>query len=472
MPDPTPISNARTALAYARSERNALIAEVSAAQAEVQQLARTVPSNDQRLTALRDRQQSLKAQLSDAHTTVRAAQSALNHQIIGFLGAGVGDSDFTSLTASLPIAFFPVRIETRFFATPGQGGQLRIRVYPDEILANSHEPGLTTAERAAGTAYWTAAAGGEKLDAWKDLTTGRSSQRAAYIAAVLDPSKGAPPPPDRPGTWSQPVEAPLLPDRWVGIAYRGGQEVRRAVSSPVVEPLVLTFNPNQDPADRTVLSDQLAIGNDLLWTLDYDRAQQAGMALTLPVDGQDVVDGFDRLLVFGVKSSMTPDVAAQSLAALFQNHHYTRGLAFVRQGTPTNNTSDGPSGYPPPDPDGSRSFKVERGAPLPTAGSDGPAFFHALGLDPALANHLDGAQITEQASAEAMNQAMWPVTMGYFLEQMMAPAFDDATIDRVRDYYARYVRGRGPLPAFRIGDVPYGVLPVTSLALWHADPNA
>jgi len=471
MPDPTPISNARTALAYARSERNALIAEVSAAQAEVQQLARTVPSNDQRLTALRDRQQSLKAQLSDAHTTVRAAQSALNHQIIGFLGGGEGDSDFTSLTASLPIALFPVRIETRFFATPGQGGQLRIRVYPDEILANSHEPGLTTAERAAGTAYWAASAGGEKLEAWKDLNTGRSSQRAAYIAAVLDPSKGAPPPPDRPGTWSQPVEAPLLPDRWVGIAYRGGQEVRRAVSSPVVEPLVLTFNPNQDPADRTVISDQLAIGNDLLWTLDYDRAQKAGMAFSMPVVAQDLIDGFDRLLVFGVKPSITPDAAAQALANLFQNHHYTRGLAFVPQGTPTNNTSDGPSGYPTPDPDGSRGFNVERGAPLATPSSDGTAFCRALALDPSLADHVDGAQLTEQASAEAMNQAMWPVTLGYFLEHMMAPAFDDSVIDSVRDHYARFVRGRGPLPAFRVGAVPYGLLPATSLAMWKADPN-
>ena len=161
-----------------------------------------------------------------------------------------------------------------------------------------------------------------------------------------------------PDTWSRPIEAPLLPDRWIAIAYRGGQEIHRAVSSPVVEPLVLTLNPNQDPTDRTVLSDQLTIGNDLLWTLDYDRAQQAGMAFAMEVDGQDLLDGFDRLLVFGVKSSVTPDVASQSIADLFQNHHYTRGLAFVPQGTPTNNTSDGPSGYPPPDPDGTRSLQL------------------------------------------------------------------------------------------------------------------
>src|SRR5262249_26393752 len=157
------------------------------------------------------------------------------------------------------------------------------------------------------------------LAAWRDLITGRSPQRAAYIAAVLDPSNDGPPPADRPDTWSQPIEAPLLPDRWIAIAYRNGHEIHRALSSAVVEPLVLTLNPNQDPADRTVLSDKLTIGNDLLWTLDYERAKQAGMAFDMPVTAQDLLDGFDRLLVFGVKSSMTPDVASQAIAGLFQN---------------------------------------------------------------------------------------------------------------------------------------------------------
>lgn len=471
MPDRTPLTEARAALAAARANRDALLARVAAVATQGQQLARTLPPNDERLAAFKEREQSLNAQLTDSHAAVRFSQTDLNRQIVGFLGQA-GDSDFASLSADLPIALFPVRVETRFFAVAGRGGELRIRVYPDEILANSHEPGLTPAEKAAGAAYWKASATGETLAAWRDLITGRSPQRAAYIAAALDPSDAGTPPPDRPATWSQPIEAPLLPDRWIAIAYRGGQEIHRAVSSPVVEPLVLTLNPNQDPTDRTVLSDQLTIGNDLLWTLDYDRAQQAGMAFAMRVDGQDLLDGFDRLLVFGVKSSLTPDVASQGVADLFRNHHYTRGLAFVPQGTPTNNTSDGPSGYPAPDPDGSRSFAAERGKPLATPTSDGTAFFRAFGLDTALANHIDGAQLTEQASAQAMNQAMWPVTLGYFLEHMMAPAFDDGTIDNVREFYARHVRGRGPLPAFRVGAVPYGVLPATSLSLWKADPDS
>src|SRR5262249_22709216 len=117
-------------------------------------------------------------------------------------------------------------------------------------------------------------------------------------------------------------------------------------------------------------------------------------------------------------------------------------------------------------------FAIERGAPLATPASDGTAFFHAFGLDPKLANHVDGAQLTEQASAQAMNAAMWPVTLGYFLEHLMEPTFDDATVDEVRAYYSAYSRGGGPLPAFRVGSNPYGVLPATSLSLWHADANS
>ena len=44
-----------------------------------------------------------------------------------------------------------------------------------------------------------------------------------------------------------------LPDEWVAIAYRGGREIARATSSPVTQPLQLTFRPDisdTDPSAR------------------------------------------------------------------------------------------------------------------------------------------------------------------------------------------------------------------------------
>src|SRR4051812_32589117 len=54
-----------------------------------------------------------------------------------------------------PLALFPVRLETRFFAQADGATELRVRVYPDKIHLDSHEPELTPAEKEWGEHYWT-----------------------------------------------------------------------------------------------------------------------------------------------------------------------------------------------------------------------------------------------------------------------------------------------------------------------------
>src|SRR5262249_674566 len=219
-------------------------------------------------------------------------------------------------------------------------------------------------------------------------------------------------------------------------------------------------------------ADGFLMADDLVWTVHFDRAKTAGMALEMPLDGDDMQQGFTRLLVVGVKSTLTPQQGSDRLAALIENHHYTRGMAFVRQGTPTNNTRDKRSGYPPPDPNGEASFKLERQSRELPIDSNGPRFMRVLGVQNELAEHLDFACLTEQKSARAMNEALFPVTLGYFLEEMMRPQFDAGTVDAARSYFKEQVRARGHYPAFRVGSNPYGVLPVTSLSRWQPDRNA
>ena len=69
---------------------------------------------------------------------------------------------------------------------------------------------------------------------------------------------------------------------------------------------------------------------------------------------------------------------------------------------------------------------------------------------------------TDICDARAMNVALWPGTLGYFMDSMMPPVFADRTVEEARDFFTRHVIARGPIPALRIGRQPYGILPATA----------
>ncbi len=399
------------------------------------------------------------------YTDRQTASARLSQAIGAFLGADPS-TDVGRLDARYPIGLFPVRIETRF---DSPSSSIRIRVYPDEILADAHDPSITTDEHALGQRFWIESASLDPATAWQQLVGATTPQRAAWLVIATDPSSTTPPV-IRTQTWARAVQAPVLPDRWTAIAYRGGVEIASASSTPVVEPLALTVDPSAPTAGNIDISGGLGLTLDpaVVWTVDYTQAVAAGMAFALPLSAADYAVGCDRLLVFGVKGSLDPATTASAVEQLFDAQHYSRGLAFVSQGTPTNDSRAAPSGYPPADPNGSVSFAVERGPSLATAGGDGVLWAQAFGLSSDAVAHVQGADRTEQQSAAAMTRALFGATWGYFLDTMLAPSVPTATVDAVREYMVDAVRARGPLPPFRVGGVPYGVLPVSSLTRWPA----
>src|SRR5262249_2389459 len=166
-----------------------------------------------------------------------------------------------------------------------------------------------------------------------------------------------------------------------------------------------------DPtAPVTITDEQPAIDDGMRWMIDFDRAEQVGMALRLTVPIPPTVD---LLLVTGVSArDRSADLAAQLDA-----HHYTDGLAFLPAGTPTNNTAAGRTLYRGPDPARLSSYAVEVSPDPVEPGSAGDVMRWALGVD-AFA-HVPGAHDTEEHAASAMAVALWPVTWGYFLAQMI-----------------------------------------------------
>jgi hypothetical protein len=373
----------------------------------------------------------------------------------------------TSPDAHYPVALLPLRLETRF-----AGSLLRVRLYPDEIFADTHETGLTDDEARDGAAYVAAIGAAGEAANWAAMVSRYGAPRGAWIA--LASSQGLPA--ARASSWTRAAQA-LLPDSWVVRAYQGGTTFTAAIAN-VRQPLALTVSPTR--GTQVPLSDTLTIDADLEWTMHFDAAVAAGMAVEIDLTKPDLLaTGAPPPIAAGLPVDVVvvgvvdqaPDAGASQLHELLDAQHYTRGIAFPAPGTPTSNTDAGPAGYPVADPGGIQSFAVERQAPLATSGdgSDGSRFAAAFGLAPnageklAVVEHVDGAARTQEAGARAMNGALWPATLGYFMQQMMAPKFTAADIEGARQYFLANVRPGGPLPLLRAGRVPYGVLPAVSL---------
>jgi hypothetical protein len=483
------ITRLRAERAAALESRGSAADGLARADAALAEAARLGVSDDDRAGLERERARALSA-LQSARGEERRARDAIGEAVAQLEESPI--DRIGRLDARYPVAFFPVRIETRFVrAAAGReargADELLVRIYPDGLLAQAHEPLLTQVEVEAGEAYWQRDFDGmPEAESWTLLLGETDAQRAAWIVEQTTPlnldalAAGGvdpvfPPQEVRPPGWHRPPEAPILPERWIVTTYRDGARREQVVSSSVREGLALTPRMSADGDDPAlddaidVSGDGLRIEPDLRWAYDFDEAVAAGMAVRVPLTAEDLAHGFSTVLVVGVRTTGDAETGAGELETLLDGHRFSRGLAFVPQGGQTNNSADAPSAYPEADPAGSVSFAIARGAPLAAEGTDGYRFMRALGLDIAAADHLAGSERDEQTRARAMVDALWPATIGYFLTQLMAPEVDDATRDALRTYMRDHVRARGPFPAFRVGDVPYGLLPVGALGRWEAD---
>src|SRR5262245_12920561 len=287
----------------------------------------------------------------------------------------------------LPLVLLPVRLETRFF-TSAPFFELRVRIFPDKIHLDSHEPDLTADEQTWGQHYWTqnwlaASDATATADAWRQLADRFGAHRAAWIVRVLTPANASQRPTGpalqtltvppvfpaitvapTPEAWRHAPQARLMPDRWVAVLHSAGGVAVTATGKDIHGPLAVGPNPQAPAPDAAteaaiVAGEQLAIDPGMKWMTDFNEAESIGMALRIPLTPAILSAGIDSVLVFGVTRSLTVADTAKQLADLLDAHHYTDGLAFVRPGTPTNNTDDRRSGYDSNDPGHQRSFAIE-----------------------------------------------------------------------------------------------------------------
>ena len=336
----------------------------------------------------------------------------------------------------------------------------------------------TPAELDAARATLTAAVGAARADQLiaedvpfnlSDVPAPPATKASVAVATVY--LVFPPDPPTKPVSWTEAPHVAAFPDRFVVLGYRGGEQVLEALGGPITLPLYVGPDPSADPDDAIhPVGADLVVPDELSWLVDFDAAVAAGMGIAVDLSSADAELGFDRLLVLGVSLAADATKSAATLGELLTHHRIGRaGLSLIPQGTPAHNVAGATSGYTRLD-DADQSFADRQAVPLfsptsdPNQAADGQWLATALGIDPSIldAVHASGGQ--DQARARAMQRALWPATLGYWLDKLLAPTFDDQTVADIRTYFTSYVRGRGALPAVRIGGQPYGVLPTTAFS--------
>ena len=267
--------------------------------------------------------------------------------------------------------------------------------------------------------------------------------------------------------WAEMPRCRILPERLV-LRLERGDNAREQLGNPIPADLALGPDPMADAEDQLHSEDgTLKVPDELAWMFDFDRAVKVGMGFRVPLDRTEARAGFDRVYVLGVRLSDEPEETAAKLTELLDHHHRsTTGFALLPQGAPTNNTGEDRSAHVA-DEETETTFdrylgdSVDLTATDPLERPDGQWLVDLLGLEPERFEDAPGASGRDQTEARAMNAALWPATLGYYLEAMLSEVFDEETVEATRDFFEAHVIARGIVPAIRIGDQPYGILPAT-----------
>ena len=385
-----------------------------------------------------------------------------------------------TLDGRRPVAMLPVRIETRFASAT----KLMVRVFPDQLHLDAHDPALTADEAEGAQWYWSERwrAGVDDVEAaraaWTALTSRFRPVRAAYLVKAMTPTNapGAGDPkfpkvPARESRWSRAPLATALPDRFcvIGLAQVNGVWTERFRKWGNAVPDQLAVGPDPRNLAKAESEGGLPVDEGTRWLREPGRASEQGALIE--VEHPSLANGVERLVVLGVDWTQTPEKAATSLGTLFEAQRYSGHLGFVAQGTPTNNTSETRSGFTT-----AEAAEVVALDPANTpAASDewsaGTRLSTALGLPAGTFAGLPGADGREHAWASALADALWRGTAGYYINDMLDPlAKGNAQVDAdLREFVRSSVFACGPLPTLRVAAQPYGVLPVVSSR--HYEPG-
>ncbi|WP_026967795.1 hypothetical protein [Algoriphagus terrigena] len=398
------------------------------------------------------------------------------------------------LNGNLPIMMLPVRIETRFVNASSGAQELWIRIFPDDIHTDTHEPLLTKNEVEAGELYWEKRAGlhsfppGEEAESEKKLAWDKlkavsvNPQRAIWIAKATKPlnwlQTDVPPPPTldfpkhsvfKEQAWTRAARTQALPDRFVVTIFANGKAVHEQVGHVIPDTVFLGPDPFSSEQAFTKKEDEIVFQEEIAWLQNFEKAVAKGLGMKVSLKpNMFLANGsIERITVLGLLHSSDPESSKKTVEGLFESHRFSsKGLSFLPQGTPTNNSETETSGFSREDDQLVKGY-YEESASTPNPQSDLDLFAQSLGINRNVLKDLRHADQMDHHNNLMMNRALYAATLSYYFEELMEPAIKDATAAQIRSFFTGFVSARGPLSAIRVGDQPYGVLLTSDLSRWN-----
>ncbi len=335
----------------------------------------------------------------------------------------------------------PLRLETRFFPPEGDAGwTMRVRIVPDAPSLDRFQPVPTATELDAVEGLWRDTGGDlttpEGIARWNSFAAVVGAARAAWLARTFPAVPAA-------FTIARPAATgeDLASSRVVGLpgtlelwAARGGGAPALLTTLTIDETrLSLDF---PDPAS----------GEPRWWT-SFEEAVAVGLGAVVDL-GPSPPDDLDVLYVVGLGDDDPAD--------LLGDHRDAGELGVLALGTPTNAVDGEPAADLARDPETWRQLLLLTN---PQAGTGAVSL--ALTGSATTLGPLPGGDASPAAVNHALVAALWPALWGHALSEVWGL---DTQARELGAWAAANLVPEGPVPPIRIGDQPYGVLPLTPLS--------
>ena len=347
----------------------------------------------------------------------------------------------------------PVRLETRFVPpTDDANWRLRVRVEPDPVSLPVGGRAATDAEAAQVADFWTTCNGDLSTPAGEAAFAGLAdrvgSARAAYLlrTVAVDRSDAAA------GFTVVEGAGPDVVPPVLGLP--------RQLEIWGDDDLLWTLEPDHDQIRGTFDLESIRPEPDgsipRTWWNSYDVAATVGLACEITL-GEDE-PSFSSLVCVGIN----PSGEQPSAREVFEAHTAAGHLGTLAPLTPTNTV------------DGQPTVDLGRD-PAPWLAVARQPWGDLAGLTAVMgAPVLQGVpapDTSRQDAAGALVRALWPVLWQRSLKDIGNLGED---VYRLGEYAGRHLHPFGPFPVLRVGDLPYGVLPVSDYHQWtpaDGDPS-